>query len=130
MKNTKLLITKTVLAVLIIVIVLLFIFLLSGCTMNISEDDDIVITEDKISTSDYTLGVDAVLSTYDMTENITYTYLRDKITNVMYLLVEEDHNPGGFDGTSGITVMMNPETGGPLVYEDFIKYVKNTENIS
>ena len=68
-----------------------------------------------------------VASFYDSEHDTTYIYLKDEITNVMYLCMEEDSRLNGYDGTNGLTVMMDPETGGPLLYDRWLEYVEQND---
>ncbi len=92
---------------------------LCGCaskkTTNTVEDT-VVVEGDKFTPK-------RVASFYDSEHDTTYIYLKDEITGVMYLCMEEDSSYNGYDGTSGLTVMLDPETGGPLLYDKWLEYV-------
>lgn len=92
---------------------------LCGCvskeTTNTVEDT-VVVEGDKFTPK-------RVASFYDSEHDTTYIYLKDEITNVMYLCMKEDRSLNGYDGTSGLTVMLDPDTGGPLLYDKWLKYV-------
>ena len=116
MKNPK----KLLAAVL--VLCMLFCFAGCGSTDNNDNNSDqaIVVEKDKFIPLQ-------VASFYDSEHKITYTYLKDEITEVMYLCMQEDSNLGGFDGTSGLTAMLDPETGGPLLYDKWLDYVNQNK---
>lgn len=116
--NVKLFVTRIILIVLILAVIMLSVLFFSGCSATAVKDKTF---------STKNLGFESVISYYDIGEETTYTYLREKLTNTIYLMVEEDSSVGGFDGTSGITVMIDPNTGGPMMYEEFVKYIKNSE---
>lgn len=116
--NVKLFVTRIILIILILAVIMLSVLFFSGCSATAVKDETF---------STKNLGFESVISYYDIGEETTYTYLREKLTNTIYLMVEEDSSVGGFDGTSGITVMIDPNTGGPMMYEEFIKYIKNSE---
>lgn len=116
--NVKLFVTRIILIILILAVIMLSVLFFSGCSATAVKDETF---------STKNLGFESVISYYDIGEETTYTYLHEKLTNTIYLMVEEDSSVGGFDGTSGITVMIDPNTGGPMMYEEFIKYIKNSE---
>lgn len=116
--NVKLFVTRIILIILILAVIMLSVLFFSGCSATAVKDETF---------STKNLGFESVISYYDIGEETTYTYLREKLTNTIYLMVEEDSSVGGFDGTSGITVMIDPNTGGPMMYEEFIKYIKDSE---
>lgn len=116
--NVKLFVTRIILIILILAVIMLSVLFFSGYSATAVKDETF---------STKNLGFESVISYYDIGEETTYTYLREKLTNTIYLMVEEDSSVGGFDGTSGITVMIDPNTGGPMMYEEFIKYIKNSE---
>lgn len=98
---------------------------LGGCSLKETSTND---------EGEYTIVVEGdyftpqqVASFYDSNADTTYIYLKDEITNVMYLCMKEDHSMGGFDGKSGLTVMLDPETGGPLLYDKWMEYVDQTK---
>ncbi|MEE1503871.1 MAG: hypothetical protein UGF89_06480 [Acutalibacteraceae bacterium] len=49
-----------------------------------------------------------------------FTYYRDASTDVMYLWKQEWDTGGA--GYAGLTIMMNPETGLPLTYADWVNF--------
>lgn len=116
--NIKLFVTRIILVVLILAVIMLSVLSFSGCSATAVKDETF---------STKNLGFESVISYYNIGEETTYTYLREKLTNTIYLMVEEDSSVGGFDGTSGITIMIDPNTGGPMMYEEFVKYIKNSE---
>lgn len=66
----------------------------------------------------------------DQESDVWCYYYREKLTNVMYVwrTSGKDNNRGGFSyWSSGMTVMMNPDTGGPLVYEDWLALLNNAQ---
>lgn len=57
-------------------------------------------------------------------------YLREKLTNVMYIwrTSGKDSSAGGFSyWSSGITIMFNPSTGAPLLYDDWMQLLQQTQ---
>ncbi len=58
-------------------------------------------------------------------------YLREKLTDVMYVwrTTAREHNPGGYSyWSSGMTVLMDPATNGPMTYEAFQQYIQEVNN--
>ena len=57
-------------------------------------------------------------------------YLREKLTNVMYIwrTSGKDSLADGYSyWSSGMTVMLNPSTGDPLLYDDWMYLLKQTQ---
>lgn len=85
------------------------------------------------------LGFETVHSIYEMgtvggnehdiddKTGVQVHYLREKLTDVMYVwrTTAKQSNVGGYSyWSSGMTVLLNPETGGPMLYEDWIRLVE------
>lgn len=57
-------------------------------------------------------------------------YLREKLTDTIYIWRTSGRlsSPNGYSyWSSGMTVMMNPATGGPMTYDAFLQYIQNTK---
>lgn len=111
---------------------LLFIFIVSGCTVNESSEDnflgdavrqetseadtdsiELTLTEDNI-------GFEELFSIKE--DEITYTYFRERLTDVIYIR-EADHMD---TSTTGFTAMLDPFTGNAMTFDNFIMYMQGT----
>ena len=57
-------------------------------------------------------------------------YLREKLTDTIYIWRTSGRlsSPNGYSyWSSGMTVMMDPATGGPMTYDAFLQYIQNTK---
>lgn len=57
-------------------------------------------------------------------------YLREKLTDTIYIWRTSGRmsSANGYSyWSSGMTVMMNPETGGPMTYDAFLQYIQNAK---
>ena len=55
----------------------------------------------------------------------SYLYYRDKATNVMYFSCRYGSSQSS---TATMTVMMDPETNGPLTYDNWLVYLEKAHN--
>lgn len=66
------------------------------------------------------IGFDAVYSCQD--DGVNYTYYRCRLTDVIYVWREHWDDALYSDETyGGMTIMMDPETNGPLTYDNWLK---------
>jgi hypothetical protein len=78
-----------------------------------------------------TVGVDE--NNRDKQSGVWVYYLREKLTNVMYVwrTTGREHNTGGYSyWSSGMTVLMDPNTAGPMMYNDWVRYMRQQHNAS
>lgn len=120
---------KKIFALLLAVIVILTVFV--GCDANGST----TITgtgngaEPVETTTEDVLHVDSEDTEFEVVWSVefrgaTYEYLRNKATDVMYLRTSDNEL---FNAVypEGFSEMTDPNTGGPLTYDNFVKYLEN-----
>ena len=103
------------------VILSVFMFFLYSCGLSSSAPEESSVDTEEIVVDQDILIPKKVASFYDYKSEITYTYYRDKITDVMYLSMCRE---AGKCSTAGMSVMLNPENGDPLLYDDWVKCVE------
>lgn len=105
----------TTLAVIVIVIVCSTL----GCNASNTKDTTTTTTTTIVAeASENNFGFERI---YTEPRYSIYVY-REISTNVMYCCYTEDLYYGGM---GGLTVMMDPQTGGPLTYENWVANYKN-----
>lgn len=103
----------------------------STATNRVTVEDDAMLgfeTVYRIAES-ATVGVNE----YDIDEEsgVWVYYLREKLTDVMYVwrTTAREYNTGGYSyWSSGMTVLMDPATNGPMTYEAFQQYIQEVNN--
>lgn len=108
-----------------ILIALTVLMSLHGCAVERVVEPSPTIEEDSLVVSSDEIGFEEIASYMD--GDITYIYYRCRTTNTMY--VWREHKYLGFQssttrGYGGFTAMLDPATGGPLTYENWLAYLK------
>lgn len=133
MKRSKIRILSAVLCILCLV------GMLSGCAENatVTEEPALQLNPD---IPDDILGFETIFACYetgmiggdkydDLAESkVLLYYLREKLTDVVYIWRtsgRQSSNNGYSYWSSGMTVMMDPATGGPLTYDAFLEYIRD-----
>lgn len=97
-------------------VVFILLAFLVGCTATTNaippeEDDTVYVDCDDV-------GSEEVITFYD--DGANYTYFREVATDVLYVW----RDPSAHYKMAGFSIMMDPQTGGPLTYENWVKYLK------
>ena len=107
-----------------VVIGILITVLLVGLALNIevAQREPVTDTPEDMADTDektYSNGLEKVL------EMKNFYYLRDKVTDVMYICYREKI---AYSGMGGMTAMLDPESGLPLTYERYLELEAQKED--
>lgn len=112
---------KRIICFLIVILLCIGMMFISGCdsenSPNIHTDENNLLVDSNILIPEQVLSVN---DGYD-----SYLYYRDKVTNVMYF--SHQHAPISRYGTATMTIMMDPETNGPLMYDRWLAYLEQAQ---
>lgn len=113
---------------------------LSGCADTTPAETEPVAHQLNPDIPDGILGFETIFACYetgmiggdkydDLHESkVRMYYLREKLTDVVYVWRtsgRQSSNNGYSYWSSGMTVMMDPATGGPLTYDAFLSYIRS-----
>ena len=102
--------------------VLILLAFLAGCNATPNaippeENNTVIVDRDDV-------GFEEVITFHD--DGANYTYFREVATDVLYVW----RDPGSHYKMAGFSIMMDPQTGGPLTFENWANYLKEKTTAS